>query len=87
MTDQVPSAATLSAVRKLINEYGAETALEARKVALRLWPRIDADQLDAILDAWKAAVRPVTPLRADVITLSSVTPIGAGRVRDETETE
>jgi len=75
------------AVRKLINEYGAETAAEARKIALQLWPRIDADQLDAILDAWKTAVRPVTPLRADVITLSSVAPIGAGRIRAETETE
>jgi hypothetical protein len=87
MTDQAPSAATLAAVRKLTNEYGPETAAQARKLALRLWPKVDLGQLDAILDAWKAAVRPVTPLRADVITLSSVTPIGAGRVRAETETE
>jgi hypothetical protein len=86
MTDQAPSPAVLAAVRRL-DEYGPDSAAQARTVVLRLWPRIDADQLSLILDIWKDSRRPVAPTPSDVITLSSVAPIGAGRIRAETETE
>ena len=48
MTTQAPSAATMAAARRL-DEYAPESAAQARTVALRLWPKIDLGQLDAII--------------------------------------
>jgi hypothetical protein len=86
LTDQAPSAATLAAVRRL-NEYAPPSEPAARKTALRLWPKADPIQLETILTLWKAQRRPVAPSPSDVITLSSVAPIGVGGIRADRETE
>ena len=58
MTDQVPSAATMFAVRKL-GEYDPPSESAARKIALRLWPKADPDNLDTIISLWRDQRRPL----------------------------
>jgi hypothetical protein len=79
MTDQAPSAATLAAVRKL-NTYDPPSESAARKVALRLWPKADPDNLDTIISAWRDQRRPLAKPQDGPIKIT-VVPIGSGHVR------
>src|SRR5262245_56124468 len=52
MTTSAPSAATLHAVHRL-TLHDPRSASEARKVALRLWPKADPNNLDTIVALWR----------------------------------
>src|SRR5262245_35690008 len=67
-----PSAATLHAVHRL-TLYDPRSTSEALKIALRLWPKPDPNNLDTIVALWAAQRRPKTAEPSPVVIVSKIT--------------